>query len=460
MEVNGELMTYELWYNNQKININDNNTMNETFAFNLEHLEAFTNYTITVVACTSNCSESSDSLTLRTAVGEPGLMFQPTMRKTERDNRMSISWALPEIKGGNLDYFQLKLIPSDGHESPAVYRIAGRETSCFIEGFNCDKDNVNFVIRSVNVEGSVNVFGGIIQNRSVDCFAVPEPIVGEMVGHFYGEWSQPIIFYCTTAYSMALTGFVVLITIFIVFTLYYLIRFYHKYQMMKDIHVIWPEGLNSQTSPTLSKTTFHGIADLDLIKDHVLTDIEEEEDEVTAEQEKEKFIPSEVPEVVVASQESFAKQRESCKSEIFLPFLCNPKTNEIFYELPKETSNRWNTTKSAPVSPEKSSIAYEDKSKFKEADEPTGYMKMYKPQKPLSEGSLSVEGYLDMSGKSPTRVEPTKSDYVTNQIQMFIKDSELNNNGYIGKRASVITDPANKKLPPIVNSNGYVGLFK
>lgn len=456
-EVNGELMTYELWYNDHKININDNSTMNETYKFNLEHLEAFTDYTITVRACTSNCSESSDSLTLRTAVGRPGTMFQPVKTKLDKDNQIRISWQPPSVRGGNLDYFELKIIPSESHLRPAVYRINGKETSCIIERFNCEQDTINFVIRSVNIEHATPIENENAVNQSVNCFAIPEPIHGEVNGHFYGEWSQPIIFYCSAGYSLALTGLVILTTILLVIAAYLFIRFYQKYQRMKDIHVVWPDGLD----PWLfklpqNKLPFDGVKDLDLVKDHVLTDIEEEE-EVT---EREKFIPEPKLESVNSRQQEqpvIENPHESSKSEIFLPFIYNPKTNEIFYELPKKTSYGQKQSKSAPVTPEKASSSYNENNPHIDV---TGYTTMYAPEKSRLE-SCTSEGYLDMSGKSPPPVRngPTSIDYTRNEIETFINDSEINNNGYIGKRTSILIEP-NMKLPPIVNSNGYVGLCK
>lgn len=455
LEVNGELMTYELWYNDHKININDNSTMNENYTFNLEYLEAFTNYTITVRACTSNCSHSSDSLTLRTAVGEPGTMFQPTVRKFE-NNKILISWIPPNVKGGNLDYFQLKLIPSESHVRSAVYKINGRETSCYIEGFNCDQDSFNFVIRGVNVEYWEIADDENLFNRRANCLAYPEPIQGEVNGHFYGEWSQPAIFYCSFGYSIAQMGMVIVATIVPVFVFYLLFRFYQKLKHMQNITVILP-GLFSE--PLQNKPLCRGLKDLDSIKDHKLSDIEEEEEVA----ERENLITEQKLEGVVTTQLPLVEsQRESSRTEIFLPFICNPKTNEIFYELPKKTSNSQKCVKSAPVTPQKCfSNAYVMNCTDPHVDVTTGYTKMYAPPKLRTESSTSVEGYLDMSGKSPppARAEPIKTDYVGNEIQMFVKDSEQNNNGYIGKRASILMDP-NKKLPPFVNSNGYIGLTK
>lgn len=450
-------MTYQLWYNDQKININDNNTMNETFAFKLVQLESFSNYTITIVACTSGCSESSDSLTLRTAMSEPSAMDRPTLKKIDDEKKIVISWKPPQLLGGNLDYYQLMLVMSNaqGIATEKVYRLNGQVKSCIIEGFKCEDETVNFFIRSVNVE-QVDFVENFI-NHTVSCFAINEPIHKGADRELYGVWSQPLTFYCLNGYSMALLGLIIAMTIFLVIFVYMFIRLFQKYQKMKDIHTVWPNGFDPSTPiPSELKDSSTGTKDLDLIKDHVLTDIEEEE-EFT---EREKFVPDSKPEVVVISQHSNDQMLESAKSEIFLPFICNPKTNEIFYEMPKK-SVRVEKAKSAPTTPQKIANAYSEFCKDPSVDLSTGYMKMSTPPRVLADITKSVEGYLDMSGKSPPteKSESKESDYLMHGIKSFIQESE-SNSGYIGKRASFLMDPCKKHPATIINVNGYVGLPK
>lgn len=457
LEVNGEAMTYQLWYNDHRININDNRTMNETFAFNLKNLEPFTDYIITVVACTSFCSESSDSLTLRTKIGVPGAMFQPKLKSLD-DDKVVISWEAPKVLGGNLDYFQLKLIPTKGFENlkAKVYRINGRSRSCLIDSFRCEKDKIDFIIRSVNVEYPVTT-AHESGNRTVYCLAYNEPIQGEVPGQFYGEWSQPIIFYCQTPISTTMIVGCLLMLFVTILSVFMLHKFYRKYQMMKDIHLVWPKGLDPNSPPSSPSRTFDGVRDLDLLKDVALTDIEEE-DEIT---EREKFIPSGMADKVVTTPESVDEShRQSTKSEVFLPFICNPKTNEIFYQLPKMHLSK-EKGKSAPTSPVRAT-GYCEFTSDPNIDLSTGYMKMYAPERIRTESmSTSIDGYLDMSGKQAVSpiAKPRQNNYMMNEIKMFLQDSELNNNGYIGKRTSIILDPI-KKHPPCINSSGYVGLQK
>lgn len=440
--MNGEAMTYQLWYNGHKININDNHTMNETFSFKLRDLEAFTNYSIVVEACTSFCSELNENMELRTAMGKPGVMLQPRLELIG-NNKLSISWEKPKVVGGNLDYFQLKTVLRNGDEK--LYRVSGQARSCVVRSLNCENEKIEFSIRSVNVE-----FPSItdVDTESFECFDFQELTKGETAGRFYGEWSQTTTFYCPIHFSMSVMAMIFLFSLSSLIFIYAIIRLYQKYKDMKDIHIIWPKGLDPSSpnaSPSKKDYLFDPTKDLDLIKDHVLTDIEEEE---------EKLVP--------AKGESNVDQRESVRSEVFLPFICNPKTNEVFYSMPKaSTVNKKPSTNSTPTSP--------NYVKFQTKVEKPEYVKMYAPLE--SPTSPVIEGYLDMTGKSsstpkivvtpPIPLSPTTpkdNDYLVNEVKIFIKDSELNNNGYIGKRSSLLSDGSEKKHPMIINSNGYVGL--
>lgn len=450
-------MTYQLWYNDHRININDNNTMNETFVFKLENLESFTNYTITIVACTSNCSDSSDSITLQTTMGQPSVMLQPKLNYLA-EGKIILSWEAPLVVGGNLDYFQLKMFPPKDFTNVEnkVFRINGRTVSCFIDGFSCDNANVLFAIRGINVERSEEtLLNEVASNKTVNCFAIAEPIEGEVAGHFYGDWSQPIIHHCKSRMSLVMIASVIFSAVSMMTSIYLFVRLYQRYKEMKDIHIVWPKGLDpddpSPQSPT--RDAYEAVKDLDLIKDHVLTDIEEEED-IT---ERDRFIQVETKQEAIAIN---VNQQESAKSETFLPITVNSvsTSNEFFHHKPKLIAAK-EKPKSEPTSPEKNSNAYIEFSKEPSVDTNTGYTKMYVPQKPIIGSSSSVDGYLDMTGKTTSSVKTPLTDngYTLNEIKLFIKDSEENNNGYIGKRASILMDPQ-QKFPPNIISNGYVGI--
>lgn len=435
--------------------------MEQTFAYELKHLESFSNYTITVVACTSDCSDSSDSLTLRTAMSKPGAMWQPSLKKIENEEKVVINWEEPKALGGNLDYYQLKLVMSNEEKN---YRVNGKVKSCIIKDFECMEDDVKFLVRAVNIgqETSTVLWKNVV-NQTISCLAVPDSMNANEGELLYGEWSQPLTFYCHIGYSIKSVGLIIIIFIFLLIFVCMIFKFYQKFQRMKDIHITWPSGLDpSKPILTSSKSFFNGTKNLDLIKGHVLTDVEEEEEEEKEEHEDvEKMYPKPKLEVLIDSQEPCSQMRQSSKSEIFLPFICNPKTNEISYDVPKKSVGI-DKAKSAPSTPLKNTNSCTELLNDLELDVNTGYMKMTSPVRSKSESSTCVEGYLDMSGKSlPNKsLNPKESDYLVHEIKTFIHESELHNNGYIGKRASFLTDSCSKHPAANINANGYVGLPK
>lgn len=443
-EVNGEAITYQLWYNERKININHNDTMNETFSFTLDGLEPFTNYTITVVACTSDCSNSSESLVFRTAISAPSGMLQP---KSEilSSHRMLVSWEAPQVLSGNLDYFQLKQEFEDENRQAKVFRISGKLRTCIIDGLTCDNE-LHLSIRGVNIELKTLFDKASSNNNSTSCFANPEA-VHQAVGYHYGDWSPPIYYSCLNRSSAMLIVIISCSLVLTVLSAYLAVKMYRKIIEMKAIHAKLPDGLINYCSPSSpSRDSPDVIRDLDLVKDHVLNDInEEEEEEETPDHEKLLSAPM--------VETSDGTNRESVKSEAFLPFILNPRTNEITYHLPKVSM----------MDKINSQATMLDKSVRLNGDGiDESYTKMYRPQRKKLEVGLPVEGYLDMTGKatpSPEKKGPIDSGYTTNEIKIFIQESEMTNNGYIGKRMSILVEPAEKRRP-VINSNGYVQQLK
>lgn len=462
LEVNGQSMTYQLWYNEKSINLNTNDTMmNETITFELVDLDSFTNYTVTVIACTSDCSPAGESIVVQTKVGKSSVMMQPTLDTFDNEQRMTLSWKPPQKRAGNLDYYQLKLVSSSSISisAPQIYQIDGRYNSCIIERLTCDRGKMDFYIRSVNIDRPMELsMSETSLNGTISCFSFQENRNENSSKRFFSEWSQPRIYYCRSHYSLIMAGTIFILSIVILIVIYVLIRLYREYLKMKDIHIVWPKGLDPN-EPSLAQLnredSFEGIKDLDLIKTHQhLTDIEEESIE-DLQADNKNYENEKITERISSHSE---QDESSRKSEVFLPFICDPKTNQIHYQMPKITSPKSESVPSTPSSPASPTNNY---TKFitydPHVDQVTGYMKMYAPQRSRADSNTSTEGYLDMSGKSPppTIRHPNESDYLMNDIKVFIEDSELKNNGYIGKRVSLSDS---KKRQPIINANGYVGL--
>lgn len=437
-------MTYQLWFNEKKVNIYADDTMNETFSFVLKRLEPFTDYTITVVACTNDCSNSSDSLKIRTAISEPGVMFQPTYEVIAK-KRILVSWQNPDRMGGNLDYFQVKLASLDVGVQDKIFRIIGRMQSCFIEGWTCEKP-IKLFVRGINVDGNIlNTVDDSQHNETVNCLAFLEPDVAALPNHFYGLWSQPLIYSCLSKSSTVMVTIVVVSLVIMCLAAFTALKIYNKVMMMKDIHIVWPSGLDPDVSPSK-----HSSPDVikNLISDHVLGNIEEGEEV----EENEKLMLG--ASALVGNQLNNEMQRDSTKDELFLPFICNPKTNEITYQVPKIVSIK-EKTQSSPSN----DYTKLPKMEQQQVENLSGYTKMSPPQNLTIDNPAVIEGYLDMSGSkspSPVKCNLLTSGYTINDIKIFLKDSEMNNNGYIGKRTSIISDPQRKHPPVMIGSNGYV----
>jgi hypothetical protein len=73
-QINGALMYYEVWYNDQKLKVEASKNVTEK-TFLLTNLSSFTNYQILVQACTIACSEASNTVSIKTDIGSKTEMF-------------------------------------------------------------------------------------------------------------------------------------------------------------------------------------------------------------------------------------------------------------------------------------------------------------------------------------------------------------------------------------------------
>lgn len=433
IEVNAPSLTYQLWYNDKMIHIDNNQTMDESFTYLLDNLESFTNYTITVVACTRNCSQSSGSLIQRTKIGKPSRMNQISLNVINSNGSMELSWQKPHRLGGYLDFYLLNVsIISPNERKHEFYQINRGRNSCFIQSLNCDKsDMYSFSIKGVNRDNVERINEIYIKNSGY-CFANPGRI--DEKRHYYGDISFPITHDCRSIsskyfaflsdskYIFVVLSFLILCPI----APWILFNRYKKLQEMKKLTVQLPKGLFSNDDPADS------LAHFDLIKPcKKLENINEEsinEGEIyNNEDASHKSIIIEAP---VAFNNN--------NIEHLVP-LVSKLQEKVFIE--NKTIENEMKSVSAPTTPLKS-------------DAITGYMQMNKPQKSAFSKNASVEGYLDMSGKSSNlninnNNEHENPEIRTKDIKSFIQNSQLNN-GYI-QRKSV------KESIPSVNFNGYVG---
>jgi Fibronectin type III domain len=445
-EINAPSLTYKLWCNEKWINIDDNTTLNDYVYYKLKNLEPFTTYSIRVIAYTRNSSEPSGGLVLRTKIGVPDRMNQP-MLENLRNKSLKLSWKPPMRLRGNLEFYQLNVsISRQGEEIFALYRINGRKQSCLINLDQDDNQEVSFYIRGVNIKehDSDSVVDSI--KDSVYCYEAKEKFSESEYLFLYGEWSMPIVhlsFYTGLLNSIYSSSIVITVIICILLSLlsfftYLIVKLYRKIQKISNIKAIYPEGLNPN-DPTMfymQEGSLEGLKNLDLIKNHALTDIMEEEiSQENRNNTEDMWECKKICEVINQHENNNVVYHPLMKKSITHDEgVCNSFffTGEKFFSLPSSPIRSHNLSKG------KTDV---------------GYMKMHKPRflkpKSITRNNNNAEGYLDMTGNSPEKFTLKNNSM---EIKSFIENTSKND-GYIDRRSV-------QKNPFPVSASGYVAFKK
>ena len=429
-EINGPSITYQLWYNERMIHIDNNETANYTFHYRLNDLESFTNYTITVVACTRNCSPSSGSVIQRTRVGKPGQIYNIYINERKNDS-LKLIWDKPNDFRGYYKYYLLSVSKSNGYDTKKfLYKISSNRTSCIIQELGCDNNNyLYFYIRGVNVDNTKSEMHYATIIDSENCLTN----IGDdnEEGQFYGDLSFRLSHTCPKTSSILLLMLdspvflliaVVLLTILVFTSGIKLYKAFKKLQGMKDIQILWPDGLDPNA--TSKGESICALDDFDLLK--TCKNLEKIREESLKELE---FYENDF-----TSKEIQEKLFDENNKELLAPLFTKSQTLDVI----RDGSIVKTKSLSVPTSP----LKYDPN-----IDSRTGYVKMHQPQK--SPTNVSVGGYLDMTGKSSNPYINQSHMLNSNDIKTFIQDSQMNN-GYI-QRNSI------KNSVPIKNSSGYVG---
>lgn len=443
-------MTYQLWVNGRRIYIHSDDSMNETFTYNLNtNLEHFTNYTITVHACNSECSQPSESLSVKTKMGNPGRMLQPIIEKS--NEKLIVTWRAPYRAINAHSYYQMR-VETLGRLN--TYRILGDADSCVINLQDCIDDKIEVSLRTINLDADLET--ELRWKHSDKCYANLDIIDIEAIDSFHaGFWSPTMAYYCNSTewYIIDLLVIAVLVMAFV--TAYLVFRWYKCYQQMKDIHVTWPKGFD----PELFMSASHSITSkqekvtseicefwrADSIIKHELSDVEENVEESDGEFESQiddKFNLSNVQKQL--------NNAKPLRDEFLQPFIVNPITNEMSFLLPKQMNRE---------------SAWLEITKDTHVDD-AGYMRMKHPIIIKPKIDPLNEGYLDMTGKSAA---DNSESLDSEDLEEFLRDSENNNDGYIGKQRSRFIESLrrskqfNEKEKKAaqncsVNANGYVGV--
>lgn len=108
--LNGVLKNYEIAYNSYRKEVYEDILGHNNMTFRLENLTAFTKYEIAVRACSQccNCSESSNNVTVTTAIGRPGIVDTQQVNDGPK-KRVFFSWSPPALRAGNLDFYEIEV---------------------------------------------------------------------------------------------------------------------------------------------------------------------------------------------------------------------------------------------------------------------------------------------------------------------------------------------------------------
>lgn len=118
-EMNGVLRNYHLFVNGfEKGHFEAAEDATLVTSYTIYGLESYTAYNLSVVACTTLCSEKSNGLTIRTRVGSPGTMSRPQVVLVDAETAKVI-WEQPKPPSGPKPIYQVAV--SDGERGGMKY---------------------------------------------------------------------------------------------------------------------------------------------------------------------------------------------------------------------------------------------------------------------------------------------------------------------------------------------------
>lgn len=276
---NGIITSYDIFKNGDKldIDIEQLNIKNATkMNYTIESLNPFAEYDIAVRACTITCSFAAKTK-IKTTIGAPGAIEkQPTIENKEpkyifNSNYTSgmITWEAPKLKGGFLDYYELKtkFIGNDDSAQETVIKL--KSTRCFMEKLciNNVTGTYEFSVRAVNfvltphtsdpnymIKGNTDLQNCV--NDEILMESMRNATVIDQYGYYLsGPWSE--VYYSNCYYSTFNSRQYILIMILMVASLVFVVMVFYLYRRikdMKDILVQMPPGLEDLQNDKVKKS--------------------------------------------------------------------------------------------------------------------------------------------------------------------------------------------------------------
>lgn len=163
VHANGWLSRYRIYYNEKEKTI-EGKFVNDTIEFRLDGLTSFHEYDVLVKACTVECSNASNAIKFKTAVGVPSVILQPN--KIDLNGRNIVRWHEPEVRAGLLQFYEMRVqikMTHDPEMQERIIRING--TQCTLAIAVCKTEELHFSVRAVNVINSVHADQEVIKHH-------------------------------------------------------------------------------------------------------------------------------------------------------------------------------------------------------------------------------------------------------------------------------------------------------
>ncbi|XP_049804585.1 cytokine receptor-like isoform X2 [Schistocerca nitens] len=168
--LNGILQHYIIHYNGKSLTT----APAKHLEVKLENLKSFTQYEVSMSACTIICSNFTIPVNITTDVGAPGAVNKISARM-KMSSEIEVKWEPPKFKGGHLDYYELKVISLNTWNSSTIQHFNSSNLQYIIPVPDCHhvSFSYSFAIRAVNKnESNYTFYGPWSETKEIFCKAI------------------------------------------------------------------------------------------------------------------------------------------------------------------------------------------------------------------------------------------------------------------------------------------------
>lgn len=241
---NGYLRYYQVNYDAGFGNMNTKKVdIDEYSEVTLKNLTGFTNYTVTVNACTVSCSNNSSPVYVRTAIGQPGQIDTLIPLNLNFSKNTKLVWKPPRISGGPINFYQVKIIKFNDYTN--VTQIYNTTANEFITDSPICQDSgiasFYYYVRAINID-NVSSHGAVdfSQSNSVQIDNADSISI-----QYEGPWSVESFQTCFPSSGNYYWVYGIIVFFLGILLIYGLRRLWICYKNMQNIKPCLPPGLGS-----------------------------------------------------------------------------------------------------------------------------------------------------------------------------------------------------------------------